>query len=444
MDLTRRQFIGTSAAAVAASAMTTKSAVGANDRISIALIGCGGRGRMVAGGMMSLGAQLTHLCDVHPERLDQTWAFLSGEQDAEPEMVKNAEEVLASDEVDAVVVATPDHWHAPLSVLACQAGKDVYVEKPHTHNIFECWKMEEAAEKYDRIVQVGVQNRSADYVMEARKRIADGELGDVPFVKVYNVKSGGPFNLDEPGEPPEGFDWNEWLGPVPTDWPYHQRLFGGGWMQYWDFTGGDLALDNPHQLDLAMMVMGDPGLPTSVRCLGGRYAHRGDDSERPDLQVVSWDFGDFIMTNDNTGFPAYMKKTDGGTREGDDFPYWPMNATRVEVYGEDRFMYIGRHGGGWQIMEADGEVVESMPGRVPDMPHHYQNFLDCVRNHEKPTADVAVTNPHNIMIHMANIAHRVGDVSLNYDAEAGQFDNGDANALIHPERREAFDVPEDV
>ncbi len=443
MALTRRQFLEGSAAAVAAGALAHRPAKAANDRIGIALIGCGSRGRRVTGGMMSEGAQLTHLCDLHPERLDVTWDFLSQEQEAKPKLVKDFEDVLASDEVDAVVIGTPDHWHAPLSVLACQAGKDVYVEKPHTHNIFETWKMEQAAEKYGQIIQVGTQNRSAEYIEEARKRIQDGALGNVPLVKVYNVKPGGPFYLDEPGTPPDGFNWDKWLGPVPTEWPYHESLFRRGWMQYWDFTGGDLALDNPHQLDIALKVMGDPGVPKSVRCLGGRYAHRDDDAERPDLQVASWDFGDFIITNDNTGYPDYMRKTDGSTRDGDDFPFWPMNATRVELYGEDRFMYIGRMGGGWVIMERNGEVAESMPGRRPDMAH-YVNFLDCVRSREKPNADITVSNPHNVCIHMANIAHRLGDIALNYDAEAGEFDNAEANSLIRPEQRQAFAVPEEV
>lgn len=435
MGLTRRQFLGSSATAMVAGAMAKKTVFGANDRIGIALIGCGSRGRSVTGGMMSEGAQLTHLCDLHPGRLDETWAFLSDEQEAEPKFVKNAEEVLASDEVDAVVVATPDHWHAPLTVLVCQAGKDVYVEKPHSHNIFESRKMVEAAEKYDCLVQVGMQNRSGGYVLEARELIRDGMLGEIPFARVFSrVLQTGPFHLDEPTDPPEGFDWNTWLGPVPTDWPYHPRLFHNGWYQFWDFTGADIALDGVHQIDMALMLMGDPGIPKSVRCLGGQYLRPPDDSESPDFQSVTWEFDDAIMAYDTNGCHEYMRMHG---------PFWPMNADRIELYGEDRFMYAGRHGRGVQVLERDGEESEALDGPWPDR-EHYANFLHCLETREQPAADISIAHASNVMIHMANIAHRLGNISLSYDAESGSFDNDEANAMIRPERREEFAVPEEV
>ncbi len=442
MSLTRRQFLGSSGAAIVAGTMAKRSVFGANDRINLGFIGCGSRGRSVTGGLMSEGAQLTYLCDLRQDRLDETWAFLSHEQEAEPAKVHDMHEVFAADDVDAVVIGTPDHWHAVPTVWACQAGKDVFVEKPASHNIFESQKMVEAAEKYGCIVQLGTQNRSAHYMHEARERIQNGELGDIALVKVYNLLPGGPFHLDDPTDIPNAFvdgGWDTWLGRTPREWPYHSNLFRAGWKHFWEFTGGDMADDGIHQIDAAFMVMGDRGTPRTVGGMAGRYVHTGDDSERPDVQVVNWDFGDHIVTFELSGYPSYMRKTDGSTRAGDAFPDWRTNATRIEIYGSDRFMYLGRHGGGWVIQE-DGETVEQMAGTVPDM-EHYRNFLDCVRSREKPTADIAVTHASNVAMHMANIAHRLGNVSLNLDQAAERFDSDEANTYIDPPGREEYSMP---
>ncbi|MFP4192759.1 MAG: Gfo/Idh/MocA family protein [Candidatus Hydrogenedentota bacterium] len=443
MELTRRQFLGTSSAAMVAGAMAKSTVFGANDRVNVALIGCGNRGRVVAGGMINNGARLTHLCDLHPERLEVTWDNLSHEQDERPAFVQNMDEVFASDEVDAVIVATPDHWHALPSIRGVQAGKDVYVEKPHSHSIHESRKMVEAAEQHGRFIEVGMQNRSAEYVHTARERIRDGELGQIPMVKVYGrALLASPFHLGEPSEPPEGFDWNTWLGRVPTEWDYYPRLFNHGWHNLWEFNAAGQAIDGVHQLDMALMLMDDPGIPKSVRSIAGQYVQPDDDSEIPDFESVSWDFGDFIMTLETIGAREYMRM------QPIPVPYWPMNATRIELYGEERFMYAGRHARGVRILERDGEEIETLEGNPGPTGYgcwdHFANFLNCVRTREKPTADISLAHASNVMIHMANIAHRLGNISLNYDAETGEFDNDEANAMIRPPEREEFAVPDEV
>ncbi len=445
MAMTRRQFLSSSGAAMIAGTMAKRSVFGANDRISLGFIGCGHRGTRVTGGLMEEGARLAYLCDLRRDRMESAWEFLSHAQDTPPTMVHDMHEVFADDSVDAVVIGTPDHWHAVPTVWACQAGKDVYVEKPASHNIFESRKMVEAAEKYGRIVQLGTQNRSAAYMRAARERIANGDLGAIGLVKVYNLLPGGPFHLNEPEDPPDSFvegGWDMWLGRTTRSWPYHANLFSNGWKHFWEFTGGDMADDGIHQIDAAFMVMGDRGVPRSVRCMAGRYVHGGDDSERPDVQVVDWDFGDHIVTFELSGYPDYMRKTDGSTRAGDAFPDWRTNATRIEIYGSERFMYLGRHGGGWVIQE-DGETVDRMSGVVPDM-EHYANFLECVRTRERPAGDIAVTHASNVAMHMANIAHRMGNTALNFDAHTERFDNSEANAHIDPPGREQYSMPETV
>ncbi len=448
--MSRRTFLrnagaGAAGVAVGRASLTAASAEkvkGANERINIAMVGCGGRGRYVMWGMIENKANLTYLCDLHPERLKSSWGFLGKAQKTQPKFVSEMREVYDDKDVDAVVVATPDHWHAPASILACQAGKDVYVEKPHSHNIWESAQMVKAARKYRRILQVGTQNRSGPYNLKAIEYIKSGKLGKVCFVQVYNMKSGRPFSFGRRGTCPKGFPWDTWVGKSPAR-PYHGGIFHGGWHQLWDFSGGDMADDGIHQLDLALMLMGDPPLPKSVRGLGARICHKGDDSQRPDVQTCSWDFGSFLMTLDLTGYPRYMLKTAGTIRRKDVLPYWTHNATRIELYGSEMMMTIGRHGGGWIVQQSGGKVVEKVFGRPCDDPH-YKNFLECIRTRKLPNADIAIAHKSIVTLHMGNIAHRVGNVALNYDAETGTFDNPAANKLIKGEYRKGFEIPEDV
>jgi predicted dehydrogenase len=446
----RREFLNQSirgaagmSLGAAALPLASRRVLGANERVNIALIGCGGRGRIVTRGLIEHGAQVTYVCDLHEERLETTATEIAGIQGYKPKKAKEMRQVFDSKDVDAVMVGTPDHWHAPASILACRAGKDVYVEKPHSHNIWESRKLIEAARKYKCIVQVGTQNRSAPYNLAAVEHIKAGKLGRVPLVKVYNMKPGGPFRLGEAGTAPDGFDWDAWLGSAPVR-PYHQRIFHGGWHKFWDFSGGDMADDGIHQLDLAMMLMGDPGIPKAVSCSGGRLAHAGDDAEVPDVQVISFEFDDFVMTFELTGYPRYMRKTTGTIRRNDEFPYWTQNATRIELYGSERMMTVGRHGGGWQVTTSGGKVVEQMYGRFPDAPHQ-QNFIESVKSRKLSNADVEILHNSCALVHLGNIAHRVGNESLRFDPKSEQFiGNPGANKLVKRKSRGRYEIPEQV
>ena len=445
----RRQFISGSLGAAAGSAFAGAfgsrvfGAAGANERVQMALIGCGSRGRMVARGFIDCGAVFTHVCDLHPGRREEKAKEFAEAQGRRPAMDDDMRRVLDAKDVDAVLIATPDHWHGPASILACQARKDVYVEKPHAHNLWESGKMVEAGRKYGRVLQVGTQNRSAGYNHAALEYVKSGKLGQVPIVKVYNLKPGGPFHLGDAGTKPAGFDWDNWVGPAPVR-PYHQRIFRGGWHKFWDFSGGDMADDGIHQLDLAMMLMGNPGMPKAVSCSGGRMVHKDDDGEVPDVQIVTFDFDDFVMTFELSGYPRYMRKTTGTIRRKDEFPYWTQNATRVELYGAERMMTIGRHGGGWIVTTSGGSIVDKMYGRPPDRDHE-QDFLDCVKSRKRPNADVGVLHSSCALIHMANIAHRLSNVKLRFDATTQRFaDNDAANGMLKRAYRPKYAVPEQV
>lgn len=449
--ITRRHFLvrsGQSMAGVAAGSLVPwgrlgSRVLGANERVNLALIGCGGRGKIVTRGLIDQGAEIIYVCDLHEDRLETAAQLLGELQGRRPKTTKEMGEVFSSRDVDAVVVATPDHWHAPISIMACQAGKDVYVEKPHAHNIWESRQMMTAARTHGRIIQVGTQNRSAPYNFAARDYIKSGKLGDISLVKVYNLKPGKAFHLGESGTQPKGFNWDAWLGAA-SDRPYHERIFKGGWHKFWDFSGGDLADDGIHQLDLALMVLGNPGLPRAVSSSGGRLHYRGDDAEVPDVQIVSYDFDDFVMTLELTGYPPYMRKTTGTIRRNDEFPYWTQNATRIELYGSKELMTIGRHGGGWQVMTSGGKVVDQMYGRFPDAPHQ-QNFLEAVRSRRRPNADIEIAHPSCTMVHMANIAQRLGNLKLRFDPRRERFiDHAAANKLVKRTYRRGYGIPEQV
>ena len=443
--MTRRRFIQRSAlGAMAASALSSKRVLGANERVPIALIGCGGRGSYVCRNMIGHGVEVRWLCDLHEGRLSQTQEFIAEGQDGrKPKTTTSIREVLNATDVEAVIVATPDHWHSPAAILGLQANKHVYVEKPHAHNVWESTKMIEAAAKYGRVLQVGTQNRSAEYNKAAREYVKAGNLGRIPLVKTYGLEPGGAFMLGRPGKAPEGFDWDAWLGAAPER-PYHQAIFGGGWHHFWDFSGGDLVDDGVHQMDLTMMALGDPGLPKSVSCAGGTLAYPDSDSETPDVQAITYEFDDFVMTFELTNYPQYMEKTTTTIRRKDLFPNWSQNATRIELYGTRKMMTIGRHGGGWQVTGPGLEVVDQMYGRFPD-DEHQENFVQSVKGQQTPNAHIGVAHNACVMCHLGNIAHRVGNLKLQFDPNTQRFtDNDEANALLKRTYREKYAIPEVV
>jgi hypothetical protein len=196
-------------------------------------------------------------------------------------------------------------------------------------------------------------------------------------------------------------------------------------------------------MDLALMLMGDPGMPTAASSSGGRLQNK-DDSEVPDLLVTSYDFDGFVMTLEHSNYPRYMAKTTATIRRNDEFPYWTQNATRIELYGSELLMIVGRHGGGWIAMTSGGRVVDKMYGRVPDYPH-WKNFIESVKGNDKPNAEIETLHPSCTLIHLANIAHRIGNQKIRFDPKTETFtDNEEANKLIKRSYRPKYDIPENV
>ena len=450
----RRKFITKSVAAgsilggIATSSLNPQSVFGANERPNLALVGCGGRGELLARGFISDQAAISYVCDPNAARMEKMGQLIAELQGRPPRKEKDMRTALDDKSIDAVIVCTPNHWHALQTIWSCQAGKDVYLEKPQSQSIWEGRKMIEAARKYDRIVQIGAQNRSAPYIQSAQEYLNSGKIGDIHLVKVFSLKAnsscrlrGEPF-LAAPGIPPKELDWHLWLGGAPYR-PYSEGIVTHyGWAAYWDFSAGTMD-DGIHQLDIALRLMGEP-TPSAVSSSGGKLHFKDDDAEIPDMLVNTYDFDDFVMTMETAGYPAYMRKTSATIRRNDEFPYWTQNATRIEFYGSKELMILGRMGGGWITMTSGGKVVEKMYGRVPDDAHRH-NFLECLKSRNKPNGDIEIVNNSMNVAHMSNIAYRVGNKKLYFNSKKERFINSEkANGLLRYPYHDPYNVPEKI
>jgi predicted dehydrogenase len=450
----RRNFIKKSALASAGvglgvSSMLSASCAGANDRIVLALIGCGGRGLSCIINCCKISENVTikTVCDVNSTKLAKAADTVEKELGYRPGSTDEMKRIFDDREIDAVWVATPEHWHSLAAIWACQAGKDVYVEKNPTINIFEGRKLVEATRKYRRIVQVGFQNRSAPYGFTARDYIASGKLGKIVTVKCYNLLGGGKWNEKPEAPVPSWLDWDKWLGPAPVR-PFSPSIVAenerGGWLNYWAYSGGGLADDASHVMDLCRLVIGDPGHPKSVYGWGGNHVFGGT-RETPEFQSIVYDFGEFSLSCDNAYATNYMTKTPNDIRhDKTKFPNWRNNATRTEIYGTEGLMYLGRHGGGWQVLGANNEIVAEDGGVMPDNEHQI-NFIESMRSRKQPNGDVEECHRSATLVHLGNIAYRVGNRQLLFDPASETFINDDAaNGLARGTYRKDYAVPEKV
>ena len=414
---------------------------GPNNKIILALIGAGGRGTGVILSMKknTLNVEVKYVCEVDDSRGGRAIEELSKMQGYKPKRASDMQYVFDDKEVDAVVICTPEHWHALACIRACRAGKDVYVEKNISLTIQEGRKMIDTAREYKRIVQCGTQNRSAKYAESARKYIQSGKLGNIVHVKSFCMLPGSkPWFLKPDSPVPEGLDWNQWLGPAPSV-PYNLSRHKA-WYDWWAYSGGySLAGDASHVMDLARMVLGDPDHPKSVYCAGGRYLH-DDKRDVPDIQNITYDYGNYTLSCVSSQFGNYMHKTKSEIRYGNKFPDWKLNATRTEIYGTEGMMYLGRHGGGWQVLSHNSEVVAEEFGMFPDIVHQ-QNFIDSIRTRNAPNGNIEQGHLSATLIHLANLAYRSGDVQLLFDQEREVFTNSEkANELSNVNYRSGFEI----
>ncbi len=415
----------------------------ANDKVILALIGAGGRGTQVILGMQKClpGVEVKYVCEVDKERGGRVIDELGKQQGYKPLRVEDMRQTFEDKDVDAVVICTPEHWHALATVWACQAGKDVYVEKNISLNIPEGRKMINAAKKYNRIIQCGFQNRSGDYNKKARDYILSGKLGKIVLLKAYCMLPGNKPWLYKEDEPvPEGLNWDMWLGPAPSV-PYNVSRHKG-YNEFWAYSCGLPLADCVHVIDLARMVTGDPGNPASTFCAGGRVLY-DDNRDIPDNQTITYDFGEFPMTVEASIYGEYLQKAPPEVRYSREvFPNWPFLSDRMEIYGTEGMMYLGRHGAGWQVLGPDSNVIAQEYGFFPDE-EHQQNFINCVRTRKMPNANIEESHKSATLVHLANLSYRVGKKQLFYDSDKELVTNSDeANLISKGTYRPGFEVPE--
>jgi predicted dehydrogenase len=431
----RRDFIGNLALGAAGiglgSSFTTTKHRTAADKVVVALIGCGGRGRDVLSGIVreNENVEVKYLCDVN-ETLEGVPADIdtySKKQGYAPVFVTDMRKVFDDKDVDAVVIATPEHWHVLAAIWALQAGKHVYVEKNPTLSIWEGQKLIEAVKKSNKVLQIGFQNRSAPYAFSARDYIQSGKLGNIVHVKCYNMLGGSKWESKPDAAVPKGLNWDAWQGPakhVPYNPNRHSMTGRGGWLDFWSYGGGALSDDASHVMDLARIAMGNPDHPKSVYCTGGNVGFHSQ-KETPEFLNITYQFDNFDMTCESGSCTPYMTKEGREVRFGTKWPYWPQNATRIEIYGTERLMYLGRHGVGWQVMEADGKIIDSDKGYFPDK-FHQKNFIDSIRLNTKPNGDVTQGHLSASLVHLADIAYRTGNKYLEFNSKTEKFTNNEA------------------
>ena len=417
----------------------------ASDRVILALIGAGGWGTNLILNVVGIdkNAYVKYICDVDDTRGGRAIVELEKIQGKRPARVRDMRLVFDDPEVDGVIIATPQHWHGLATIWACQAGKDVYVEKCVSFNIREGQKMIEAAMKYERIIQCGTQNRSSEYALNARNFIKAGKLGQVVAVNVMGLLNGPvPFSEKEGEKAPDSIDWNMWLGPAP-DAPYSVSR-NKSWGYYWDYSGGyALANGSIHQMDLARLVLDDPVFPKSVYCTGGRYLFE-DQRDIPDYQMTVFDYEDFVLSLQTGEFTPYMLKSSPEIRHGDELPEWKQNSTKIVIYGTEGLMYVGRMGGGWQVYDKDRQIVAEEPGKFP-LEKHLDNIVDCIRNREQPNGNIVEGHNSSVLMHLANYSYRSDKKQLIFSGDFEEIVNDQkAQSLAEGSYRKGFELPENV
>ncbi|MCH8978514.1 MAG: Gfo/Idh/MocA family oxidoreductase [Armatimonadetes bacterium] len=387
---TRREILKTGLYGAGAVALGPYTRIlGSNDEVGVAVIGFRSRGAALLGAFEKIdGVKITALCDADEQ-------VLRREADKRPGVFATTDmrRVMERTDVDVVVSATPNHWHALLTVWACQAGKDVYIEKPVSHNIWEGRKMVEAARKYDRIVGAGFQNRSEPGLRDFYQYLHEGNIGKVLAVRglCYRNRSGIGLRK-EPLTPPESVDYDLWLGPA-EDLPMMRNQFHYDWHWIWNTGNGDVGNQGPHELDLMRWALNDPTHPKSVRSSGGRFVWN-DAGETPNTLVTEFDFD---------GVRAIFEVNDiAKGRYSTEFKGVGVGVIITCEGGE----YRGGRGGG-KVFDADGEVVKEFPGGGGE---HQANFIEAVRARDPKMLNAEIESAHisSSLAHLANISYRAG------------------------------------
>lgn len=427
---------------VSATALSASRVLGANDRVNVGLIGCGGRGRHVANLMRQApNVAFTAVADVYDKNagIAREWAG------SDAKSFKDFRKLLELKDVDAVMVSTPDHWHHAATILACQAGKDVYVEKPVSLTIREGRDMVNAARKHNRIVGVGTQHRSAKHFPKIAEMIRNGAIGEVKFVRVWNYINLTPDGIGKkPDQPvPEGLDWDMYLGPAPKV-PFNPSRFLSTYRYFSDYSGGYITDFGNHRLDTMQQIMG-VSAPKTISASGGRYLLQ-DGGDVPDLMHVTYDYDNFICTYEGSNLNGFGM---GAARQGPKYyngrgEFDQPNG--ICFYGTEGTIFAERIS--WAIYpeavtqrHTNSKDVKLFYENVPEpTKDHAANFVECVRSRKTPNADIEIGHRSTTVALLGNIAVKTGQ-KLNWNATKEDFVNSpEASRLLSKKARKPWDL----
>ena len=393
----RRKFIKGSAAAGALSLApgSIRAANKASNFIRVGVIGLSRGVAHVRRFAETSGVEVAYVCDVDEKRISRgTKALKAGKAKG----VTDFRRILEDDEVDVLSIAAPNFWHSPAAILAMEAGKHVYVEKPGSHNMAEADMIVAASRKYDRRVQMGNQRRSYPNVREAMQRLHEGVIGKVLSARTWYKNRRGSIGKGKPAQPPEGLNYELWEGPTPHK-PYVDNLVHYNWHWRWHWGGGEMANNGIHSLDVARWGLG-VDLPERVTYNGGRYYH-DDDQETPDTGEATFHFGDCM---------ASWSGSSCDPRRDEDLPF-------CKFYGEKGSL-VTNGGNDYRILDRDGKELEKKSGPGGE-PAHFKNFVDAIRDKSvKLNSEIGDAQKSTKLCHLANIAYRTGG-SLRCDPETG-------------------------
>jgi predicted dehydrogenase len=444
---TRRFFLGAATAAAASRVW------GANDRINIAIVGIGGRGTNHLNIYSRLpDARVAALCDVNQAAREKAQATLLKVTNEKGKEYEDMREAFADPGVDAVSIATPNHWHALATIWACKAGKDVYCEKPACYNIHEGQRMLQVARETKRMVQIGSQHRSMPYKIKAMQAVHDGLIGKVYLAKGLCFKRRVSIGHKPDSPTPPGVNWDLFLGPAPMR-PFNELRFKYNWHWFWDTGNGDIGNQGVHEIGICRWGMGDPEWPKTAVSTGGKYGPE-DDQETPNTQLASFDYGGReiifevrgLMTN-GEGQPVQRRSPAAGAAEA--APSKPVNSLNITIgnlfYGTEGWMSMSDAGVQAYKGESSELIMEERPERGPSgdgTKQHMENFIAACRSRNYKDLHDEIANAYlsASLCHLANISYRSGH-KLTIDPGPRFGNDTEANKLLtRPEYRKPYVV----
>lgn len=443
-QVTRREFARTFAGAAAVGAVLGSTvpakALGANDKITIAVAGVNGRGKNHIQEWSKIpGVEISWVVDPDTRLYPEIEKMVVEAQGKKPKFAKDLRQALDDKNLVAVSTASPDHWHALLAIWACQAGKHVYAEKPLSHTIWEGQKMVEAARKYNRVVQCGMQNRSIYGVRKAIEFLQSGELGEIYMAKGLCYKNRNTIGHAANAPVPDGLDYDLWLGPA--QWrPFNPQYVHYKWHWFWDFGCTDLGNQGPHQMDIARWGMNKQEMPKKIKCVGGKFAFI-DDQETPNTQMATFEYDDGKLLQFEVR--GLYTNADDDVRIGNLF-YGTKGWMHLN---DDKWStYFGFNNEPGPKYEGGGDVADPNNLAGAGGSAHFVNFIDAVRaeNWTLLNGDVQEGHRSTSLCHLANISYRLGR-ELHFNDRNYRFvGDEEADTFLSKEYRFPYVVPENV